>query len=296
MIVLTGPDRMTVRVDAGVGGTLTGLHGPWEGDLLAPGLPLAPSPDAASPFVDSGLRGWVDCFPTIAPDRLDLGHRSLPVADHGELWFRDWEVETLTEAAVELRCELEDLDVVARKRVIWEGTGLRCRTEVTNGAVVPVPFVWAAHALFDLWPEDVLTLPPGTQESFRYRQFPDPAPYDEYWPGDEDGHRRWDDLPVGAMAKYFLEWPEGGVGFTCHGRCLRLEWSNAPETAQLGLWVNRHGFPAGRESVSHLGVEPGLGWPDELSAARRGGTAASLEPGETVVLDLTLHILLSSGK
>jgi hypothetical protein len=90
------------------------------------------------------------------------------------------------------------------------------------------------------------------------------------------------------MAKYFLTWPADGVRLTCHGQGLHLVWADAPHAAQLGLWINRRGFPVGHAAVDHLGIEPGLGWPDDLSTAIRQGTAALLGPGETVAVDLLL--------
>jgi len=290
MISLTSPDGLTVEVDEAIGATLTGLRGPWEGDLLAPGLPVGAALDATSPFLESGLRGWVDCFPSIAPDVLASEHGGKTIADHGELWFRAWEVEEESDTAAALVCFIEDLGVRAHKRIAWDGTALRCRTVITNSSSETVPYIWAAHALFDLWPDDVVTIPGSTPETFRFGQFPGAAPLHEFWPANAEGSRRWRDLPAAAVAKYFLAWPPQGVRFTAHGQGVRLMWADRPPLAQLGLWVNRGAFPVGSDAVSHLGIEPGLGWPDDVSTAVRQGSAAQLRPGETVVLDIICEI------
>lgn len=281
---------LSVRVDEVVGATLHDLRGPWDGDLLAPGLPVAGDLDATSPFLSSGLRGWVDCFPSIAADRLDRGDRTVDVADHGELWFRPWQVESAAADRLVLRCDVDSLGVALRKTVAWVGDDLHSTTTATNGSGEDLPFVWAAHALFDLEDDDQVVLPHDRPATFAYDHFAGHVPWPDFWPSSGSAGRRWGDLATGTAAKYFVPWPRGGVTFWCHGQPLRLDWTDAPADAQLGLWVNRSAFPEGEEAVAHLGIEPGLGWPDDVGTARRLGTAAVLPAGADRRLSVVLHV------
>jgi len=289
-IELRNATGLSVRVDEAVGATLHDLRGPWEGDLLAPGLPVAGDLGPSSPFLDSGLRGWVDCFPSVAADRLDRGGRTVAVPDHGEVWFRPWDVEEVTTSRVVLRCGVESLGVELVKTLEWVGDDLHCATTAKNHSADDLPFVWAAHALFDLADDDRVALPQNGPATFAYEHFAGFRPWQDFWPSSAPDGRRWGDLEPGVAAKYFLPWPRTGVAFRCHGQPLHLDWPDAPADAQLGLWVNRSAFPEGEAAVSHLGIEPSLGWPDDVTTARSLGAAAVLPAGADRRLDVVLHV------
>lgn len=284
--------RLGVRVDIDedVGATLCGLRLANGPDLLSPGFRVAADLSPKSPFIDSGLRGWVDCFPSIAPGILRRDGSDVEIADHGDLWYRPWIVEHVDAETAALHCNVASLNILARKSVSWAGNGLHIRTAITNHGANALPFVWASHALFDIQPSDQLRLPRGLTEAFFYETFSDSAPLAKYWRSRRDGRRVWCDVSKGSMAKYFLEWPRSGVAFTSHGRPLHLEWLDAPRDAQLGIWINRGAFPAHPDSVSHLGIEPGLGRPDELEDAIQSGFSASIPGGGEVVMHLVLHV------
>jgi hypothetical protein len=288
-IELRSASGLSVRVDETVGATLHDLRGPWDGDLLAPGLAVGDDLDASSPFLASGLRGWVDCFPSVSADRLDRGGQAVVVPDHGEMWFRSWNVEAASGTRVVLRCVVAHLGVELTKTVEWVGDDLRCVTTAVNRSAEDLPFLWASHALFDLRADDHVALPRTGPETFAYRHFTGFRPWQEFWPPTAEG-RRWGDLGPGTVAKYFLPWPRSGVSFQCHGQPLHLDWTDAPPDAQLGLWANRHAYPEGPAAVSHLGIEPSLGWPDDLSTAYRLGTAPILPAGADQRLSVVLRV------
>ncbi len=194
----------------------------------------AAGPGAA--FVDAG--GVEECLPTV---------RGVP--DHGDAWSRRW-----TGTADDARVELPELGRLERR--ISRGTDLRVDYRFT--APPGTPFLHAVHALLDLTPDAVLTVPDA-----RTMIILDGEDRPGSWPGGLDRLGPDDGSAICALL------PGCRDATVIDGdHSLRFGW-DAPgrsDLCSLMLWRNLGGWPAARPYRS-IGIEPMIGRAADLSAA-----------------------------
>jgi hypothetical protein len=267
------------------------LHLTSDGvELMDRGHPPASSLSRQSDFLDTGLTGWVDCFPSISPEAVENGGSTHAVPDHGELWWRTWEITDRTEHGVSLQVDVPESRAMAKRSIEWSGRTLTVRTEITSQSTDPIPFVLASHPLFavwdDLWvdiPNDVLRW----ESSSGWGQ--DEPDLDGLWPQGPDRVRHWPVRGNPGCAKVFLPWPQGGVHFGRAGRAWSYDWTDRPEGANLGLWLNQGAIPAGRP-LEHWAPEPTVGSADSLSACVEQGLAGLLPTGGRTMMTVVLSL------
>jgi hypothetical protein len=283
VVAVESPDEGACTVNMTHGATITSLHITGE-ELMARGFKPQTVLTRDSGFEDSGLIGWVECFPSIAaqpdPDR--------PIADHGELWFREWAVTGQAPGELRLQCHLPEWDVVASKRVGWSGGALEVSTSLSLAGGESLHYVLASHPLLAC--DDTMWLRLGDSDvrwesSSGWSQ--QPRRLNDAWPADEDGRRWWRDLPEGSFAKVFVPWPETGVTFGYADGAWTMDWADAPPLAFLGLWLNKLAFPS-ESPLCHWAPEPTIGSADSLSMAEELGTHGVLQPGDSVTMTVRI--------
>lgn len=254
----------------------TGRDWLWRNPYLDLKRPLP----GASYVTEHDTGGFDECFPAVSegpypsPPWQD---RRIP--DHGELWAVPWEA-TLSEEAVTMVASTREFPMRFERRIaLREGT-LRLDYRVTNPTDHPFPFIWSSHPLLAL--EDGMRI-----------LLPEAHPLEVYGSnrlGDRHTHLVWPfvaglDLSrvarSGWSAKLVGPAPaRGWVGLTHQDRLLRLGFDPAQVT-ELGLWLNMGGWCPlpGKAPYFNLGLEPCIGWGDDLAyAIARGLNHGVLPP------------------
>ena len=275
----------TVQPDAGAAITSLVSQG---SQLLATGHPVTKPLSRPLNFLDTGLSGWVDCFPSVAPEEFTSAGFPGRVADHGELWSRTWQPVQVSAGSVTLEVALDDWSVAARRTVSWVGTALQVLTDITNLGRRPLPYVLASHPLLAVADDWWVRLPDQAIRWESSEGWVAQAPrLDAMWAPDSLGRRWWRDLPPRSFAKVFAPWPEHGLTFGVGPRGWHLDWTSRPAAPFLGMWLNKEAFPSGAP-LAHWAPEPTIGSSDSVTLASHHGTAGCLEPGPTQRMSLRL--------
>jgi galactose mutarotase-like enzyme len=279
--------EIEVVVVPAVGAKITNLRRLRGREWLwrTPVVPLAPASPGAdfSRAGDSG--GWDECFPTVAPARVEVAGRSVALPDHGELWTAAWsstvyqtDGETVfdsTAGGTALPSELRRWIRVDRSEPI-----VRLDYQLTNLGPDPFPWIWAAHPLFSTPAGTRLELPGVERITVDHavgRAGLEPGTALR-WPSDL---AEWpeSDRP-GFALKAFARSPTGTAILHAPGRgerlLLRVDPASVPH---LGLWLNRGGWPDPDRGYRNLGLEPAIGPADGLDQAIARGAAESIDPG-----------------
>ncbi|GAB3311663.1 hypothetical protein EK0264_10250 [Epidermidibacterium keratini] len=254
-MISLGTPALRVELDPDHGAALTSLRSDGV-EWLADGVG-ASTPDPGN-FLESGLRGYDDCFPSISASGV--------VPDHGFVWSRPWEVVSVERDAATLRVEVPEYSCTLQRRVRVDD-GVHLDYLLTSSATAPVPFVWAGHCLFAAAGEleVVMDAPVARLDSSAGVEL------DEPWRHDGDLYR-WVDAKVGGYAKWFAPWPSEGVLLRRGTQSLQVDaHADASLPLMLGVWLNNEAFPRERP-VSHLGLEPTIGDADDLALAVERGT------------------------
>ena len=285
--------RLRVVVLPGLGGRIWSVRlKPLDRELLwhHPRRAPRPAPFGAC-FDDWFAGGWDELFPNDAPAVLD----GEPLPDHGEWWAlpSDWRVEERSGAVV---LRLSGAGVVTQHH--WERTielrgdepTLRLATTIRNQGVRPLPFLWRTHPALPVAPGARIELPAD-------RVTVDPA----FSPGLEPGPFAWPlARTTGGDTVDLSVCPEPGPdrALLAYATGLRAGWCAL--TGADGAGVGFAFDPAAIDTVTLFAsfggwhgletvvLEPGVGWPYDLDAARANGSAGTLEPGGTATFDVAM--------
>jgi hypothetical protein len=217
-----------------------------------PYLPWRRPEPGASYVAAFDLGGWDECFPSVAPGVYPAEPwAGMPLPDHGELWSQPWAVEA------------------------WiEGERLFVRGRV-EGRLLPYRF------------ERLLTMEAGRPSAHLRYRVENRSEHTLYflWAAHplfplERGTRLLVPGPAASWAR--LVRPEG--------TWWEVRW-RGPVT-DLGLWINAGGWSgAGTPPYRNLAFEPGIGAPDDLTAAmREWGTFGLLPPLQEAEWSLTVTV------
>ncbi len=253
-----------------------------------PCLPLKKPPIDATDFGAFDAGGWDEVFPTVNPCHVPnsaWGNRRL--TDHGELWFRPWQVldaRNESEAAATLALAVDGPELPFRfERTLTLAAGLAplvLSYSVTNKSTMPMSFIWAAHPLLAIEPGDSLCMPDGTRVSstgsiglelpanmmaFKWPMLPLAS-------GDSLNLSRAPEPSARFAIKLFAEnVPGGAIEIANRDKTEVLRFSSAlPEAMHVGLWLN-YGAWSGANTLPYYnaGVEPTSFPHDDLSVAAR---------------------------
>lgn len=300
-------DHLRTRIVPRLGGKITSLcscrtNREWL--WSNPHLPLA-EPMFRGPYVekfDSG--GWDELLPTIAPCEVpDTPWAGQRLTDHGELWYREWQVESQSvdeDGAATLVMSVtgdpQPFKLTRRLRLEADSPTLSVSYELENTGEAPLPYIWAAHALFKIEPGMKIELPAKTQircdhaNGFEHAD----AGVAFEWPtlrkktGGEVDLASMPELKdreaVGLATMLFTEpLSEGWVALLSADRSEQFRFHfDRTVVPRLGIWQNRNCWSGcGSAPYYNLGLEPTTGSTGSLAEAHHAGKATVLAAGHT---------------
>ena len=264
---------------------------------------------------DSG--GFDECFPTVSACRLPSwvkGASNTPLPDHGELWSQ---VPRLTIGTSEYGHSATCLWAspapqsdrsspgqpdgpqpfsqafpfqFERKLTVRRDGSVTFEYAVQNDGEARLPFVWSSHPVFPLTDSSRIVIPEGSRTRVWAQHGVDlggPGA-EHHWPRFRAGGKLLDLSKPSVVrqdfaCKLFVDLPRTEVVVALEERDARLEMHlHGRQVPQVGLWINRRGWPAveqsflRRRAVPHstIAIEPCLGAPDSLSEALGAWDAA----------------------
>ncbi|GGG62600.1 aldose epimerase family protein [Paenibacillus radicis (ex Gao et al. 2016)] len=278
-------DRLSITVIPALGGKAVSLRNlatnrEW---LWTSGKPLGNN-GFGSPFGEGDESGWDEMFPGInACTYAEEPWQGRSVPDHGEVWSLPWHAE---ESEGSLHCQVEgrNFPYTLEKTYTFSGPDtLRIDYVVTNRGEASLPFLWAAHPLFQApeglqirVPEGMNAIEVSYSADERLGVFGDRRS----WPIAGNGI----DLSVVEPAssrsaeKYYFEGkaPEGWAELHDPGTGEAVRFRFPPDKVPyLAVWANSGGYGGHH----HVALEPATGRMDDLAVAMERGEVAAVEPG-----------------
>ncbi|MFN8528865.1 MAG: hypothetical protein U0670_09665 [Anaerolineae bacterium] len=115
--------------------------------MASPTRPIRPR-QYGDDFAEHDLSGWDEMFPTI--DGCPSPHDpALMLPDHGEVWALPWDISAQNEDSITLQVRGRALDYILTRKTTVKPTGVRLEYTATNHSGRDLPYLWAAHPLFN---------------------------------------------------------------------------------------------------------------------------------------------------
>lgn len=238
-------------------------------------------------FTDHDLAGWDEMFPTIVecPSPHDA---SVTLPDHGEVWALPWEVVEQSASAQTLRVRGVALNYTLTRTATLLDDGLRLDYTLENQTGQALPFLWAAHPLFNADQHTFIELP-GVERVVNVMDDPALGAIDTLldWPAATlaNGLRRSLNV-VGPASnrdcRKFYAPPEQPLAAASlrqgdSGRGLYMRW-DAAIAPYVGVWIDEGTYTR----TTTAALEPGSGYYDSLALALRNQRVATVAAGEQV--------------
>lgn len=252
--------------------------------LASPTHPVRPRAYGAT-FTEHELAGWDEMFPTI--NLCAAPHDpTAQLPDHGEVWALPWEVTEQTPDMLTLRVTGRQLAYTLTRTARLRPAGLRLEYTLENHTGQTLPFLWAAHPLFNGSSQTEIVLPAAIQQVMNVADHPHMGAPDTLlnWPlatlptgstralnrvgeAARQDYRKVYVLPEQPIAAAELHQHDAGCG-------LRLTWDE--QTAPyLGIWVDEGTYT----QTTTLALEPATGYYDSLALALAHGRVTALAAG-----------------
>lgn len=246
---------------------------------------------------DSG--GFDECFPAVSAGAYPAGPwQGLEIPDHGELWTVAWDAEQ-ADGRLYMRARTRTFPIAFERTARLEAGRLRLDYRVTNPTDHAFPFLWSSHPLLALEEGMRILLPEGhglevygsdrlgdRHAPITWPQGGTPFAGDPQTGISNAGEPHAGSLDLsrpsrrGWSAKLSGPAPARGWVGLAHGpRQLRMAFDSRLVT-DLGLWLNMGGWSGvpGAEPYFNLGLEPCIGWGDDLGYAVTRGLSHGLLP------------------
>jgi galactose mutarotase-like enzyme len=311
--VVLANDAMELVVLPELGGKIlslksraTGRNWLWQNPFLR----LHRPPADVSSYGAYDFGGWDEVFPTVDPCRvLNSAWSARPLTDHGELWWRPWQIhetECIRDTSAKLVMSVDDPSLPCyfeRTITLLAGHSLLTTDyKLVNRSGAPMPFIWAAHLLLAIEPGDLVHLPTGTRVTstahLNVNLMPNRDSFD--WPLATlaDGKQIDFSLIPGADAGYAVKlFAEnlalGSVEVEHSESAERLEFAFDPAvTPYIGMWMNFAAW-SGADTLPYfnIGIEPTSCNSDNLERAYLCGQAPMLEANESRRWKLSIQLL-----
>jgi hypothetical protein len=278
VITLANAD-MSVTVDVAYGARLTSIMDRVTGRewMLQGGR----GPDVSDTAIYGGADavGWDECFPTVLPWDASGTVWGGMLRDHGVLWGRP--AELVGSGNQHALTRQSGPAFLFDRRLELDGSTLRATYRVENRTREPLPYLWAAHGMLPVTPEDRIVLPGITRITANHlsRDGATLVAPNLNWPGP---NTQWPEpldrvQPASShlAAKLYLTSVPGRATYVGNDTgWLRIGWSR--EIDSLGIWLNYGGWPTPGD-IHHIGFEPTNAPVDDFGAAIARG-AAPLPP------------------
>lgn len=264
--------------------------------LQAPLLPYALRTETMA-FDESDASGWDECLPSVAACSVQLADgATAQIPDHGDLWRVQWQPMVNKSDSVTYRGDCFSLPLRLERTVRLSespgGSKLSLDYSVTNLAMEPTPWSWAAHPLFAVQPGDRIVLPDSI-ESLRLEG----SGGNRLGKGGDTVSWPIARLAAGGVTDLSLARAiDSGIGDKLFAGPLRptenwcaLERPNAgvririgfdpADTPYLGLWICYGGWPDGHgRKQMCVALEPATAPVDSLAV--KGPWSRVLPPGD----------------
>ena len=263
--------------------------------LAGPTRPVRPR-TYGDTFTEHDLSGWDEMFPTI--NMCPAPHDdSVQLPDHGEVWALPWEIVARQVDSITLKVAGRALPYTLTRQATLQADGLHLSYTVENHGPEAMPFLWAAHPLFNADEDTRIQLPAAVKQVVNVAAHPSLGAADRLldWPEASlnDGTKR-DLRRIGAATLrdyrkvYTLpHQPMASAALQQQSiqRELRLDWDSriAP---YLGIWVDE----GTHTRKSTIALEPASGYYDSLAFAIEQGRVAQVEAGQQAHWSLTLTL------
>lgn len=278
-ITLTN-DRLTTTVVPEAGARIaqladhTGRGWLVETDRPEPAYP----PDVARAdvrFTDGTRGGWDECVPSVAATSES--------ADHGDFWFRPWQVTHRTDRSVGLRAVQFGPLYLSKTVTLHETRAeLRVDVEVHNSGGDRLPVLYSAHPLFRWTSTARLEFPRAGEVRPAFGSVRHPVRHGAVVPrtGAPENYKAF--VAWSGTARVSFADRTGGIVMRQPVGGARLRW--------LGVCVNRDSWPADAPGESWIALEPTTCATDSLDEAEASGQSVVLEPGSRRRWAVTVEI------
>jgi hypothetical protein len=269
MIETLANAEMSVAVDVAYGARITSIYDRVTGrEWMLQGDRGVDVSDTAIYGAGEAI-GWDECFPTVLPWDASGTVWGTMLRDHGVLWGRPAEI---VEASDRHAVTTQFGETFSFRRTLeLYGPILRAKYRLENRTREPLPYLWAAHGMLRVMPDDRIVLPGVARVRANHLarggkilvaptlSWPGPNPA---WPEALD---RVQPVTAYLAAKLYLADVPGGAAYVGNETgWLRIGWSK--EIDSLGIWLNYGGWPTSGV-VHHIGLEPTNAPVDDLGAA-----------------------------
>jgi len=296
-------DYLTIRILPSHGGKLVSLRSVRTGEeFLLPPLNPYRHVSALAPFSESDGGGFDECLPSVASCESMEGMP--PVADHGDLWRKPWQVDA-RRGAIMLHTEAASRPLRLSRTAFLQETCLVLDYELLNLSDRPTTWLWSAHPLLSVEAGDRILLPKEIENvAVEYSagdNFKRGSSID--WPlattlsgertdlrvmGEQDGttaHKLFARMEQQGFAALYRHRAHQGIAIQFDSKMLPF----------LGLWVSCGAWPQeGVQKQYTVALEPTTSSVDSLAAASKNGTARVLNPHEQCHWRLEFHLLGAS--
>lgn len=241
-----------------------------------------------APFQNYDTSGFDECFPTVEASFLTTEEgKKISFPDHGELWSKPWSFKKTDDSTLVGFVKGTNLNYTFNKKIYLDGNRVIIDYKVENNDASPLPYIWAAHPLFNIEPGDEIYLTDEIQNVYLY------------WSNDSKLGSRGDQLewPFINSVSDFSVIPEKSFGKAVKlfsGKLTMSAWTalhkknkkesllisfDTSENPYLGIWLCYGGWP---EEISEkqltVALEPTNCGSDSLSAAAGKNSCGIIEP------------------
>ena len=291
-------EKLEVRIHPGLGGKVASLVFKPAGFEAAAQTnwehrrPMEEEPR----FSDFDSSGLDEVFPTINECSLDGQDAGFYYPDHGEVWSTAMDCEE-EEGALKMSFESPKNPYRYEKKLQLKDSSLRWQFRITNTGDRAFPCLFALHGLMRYEPDMRLLYPSSVKEFLNVYTSPELGEDGTVFQVEDGttghaGSLRYDFRQVPppepmTRIKYYVNGPiqKGVCGYEYPSQGVRcILRFPADKLPYLGFWLT-----AGRyRGEYNCAWEPSSGFYDSTEIASKNGTLTRLQPGETVIYDLSL--------
>lgn len=122
-------------------------------------------PKLYSSFPEFDAAGLDDAFPTIDQCTVNYHGKEVIYPDHGEIWTSSFQVESIMDNRITLKCESKILPYTYHKTIeLKENNEIEISYDIKNNGVDKIPCIFAAHFLVNCHQDMSIKFPNGTEQ------------------------------------------------------------------------------------------------------------------------------------
>ncbi len=243
----------------------------------------------AQSFSAGEKAGFDEMFPTINECLYpDFPWRGAEMPDHGEVWALPWCCRTEADS-VELAVQGVRLPYRLTKKLRLEGPVLKAVYRAENLSPFRMPYLYAAHPLFNINPGDRVIVPDNLTSVINAAVSDRLPEYGKEYPWTVSDLAVVPAKNAAGYQKYYFKGinTEGWSALRREQAGVEIKMSvSADRLPYLGIWVNEGGW----DNQYNLALEPASAPMDDLTAARAWGQESVLEVNEVREWELDIEV------